>query len=306
MSSDDQTIDLQRGTMAATPDVLDGRYDMGGPIGSGGTSVVFEGTDRRTNRKVAIKFLHDIIDDATRTQQRSLREAQALARILHPNVLRIFDVGRKGAGIYLVTERLEGNTLDVWLRADTTRRWKPIVKTFVEAGRGLVAVHKAGLVHRDFKPSNVFLTRDGQIKLLDFGLARADGGGAGMEAGEVSLLANPSLTVTGMIAGTPNYMAPEQFRSEPVDARTDVFGFCASLFTALYQRRPFSGSTLGELRASVLAGAARERPRATAVPLWLDEVLRKGLEPEPADRHESMQTLVSILVRGSTSLLDFI
>lgn len=304
MSVDDRTVDLAREGATPTADVLDGRYDMGQQIGSGGTSVVFEGTDRRTKRKVAIKFLHDIIDDVVRTEQRSLREARALARILHPNVLQIFDVGRRGAGIYLVTERLEGCTLDVWLEAEPARSWKLIVKTFVEAGRGLAAVHAAGLVHRDFKPSNVFVTRDGQVKLLDFGLARADHHAP--DVGEVCLLSSPRLTVSGTVAGTPNYMAPEQFRSEPVDARTDVFGYCASLFTALYRRRPFSGANLRELEASVLAGDARARPNTTAVPLWLDDAVRKGLEPKPSARHDSMRTLVSILVRGSTTLLDFI
>lgn len=304
MSADDRTIDLARETSTQAPDVLDERYDMGEQIGSGGTSVVFEGTDRRTKRKVAIKFLHSVADDAKRSELRSMREARALARVVHPNVLQIFDVGRRGTGLYLVTERLEGCTLDQWLLAEPAGRWKPVVKMFVEAGRGLAAVHAGGLVHRDFKPSNVFVTRDGQVKLLDFGLARA-----GHDEGDipgVSLFADPELTATGMIAGTPNYMAPEQFLGEAVDARTDVYGFCATLYTAVYRQRPFRGSNLEELKTSVLAGNIRDRPSSTNVPLWLDDAIRKGLSRAPEDRHDSMSVLVTILVRGSTTLLDFI
>ncbi len=208
--------------------------------------------------------------DPLRRQLALVREAQALARITQPNVLTVYDVGSFGDSVFLAAELVDGDTLDVWLA--WPRRWRSIVEVFVQAARGLEAAHAAGLVHRDFKPSNVLVGHDGRVRVFDFGLVRfTEVAAAGRE-----------------IAGTPIYMAPEQRRGEVADARADQYAFCVALHEALLGARPAPG-----------AATARPVPAAVdRVSGWLRDVVRRGLAPEPVARFPSMRALITRLERG--------
>ncbi|HEY6179059.1 MAG TPA: protein kinase, partial [Kofleriaceae bacterium] len=231
-----------------------GRYTILERIGAGGMGVVYAALDPELDRKVAIKILRGDGSDARSRTEREARlrdEARAMAQLAHPNVVAVFEIDRFHDQVFLVMELVAGQTLAQWLH-DKPRNWRAIVEVFVAAGQGLAAAHAAGLVHRDFKPVNVLVGLDGRVRVTDFGLVQ-DG------------------TLPGdrhRIAGTPGYMAPEQFRGESADARTDQFNFCVALYRALYGQRPFTGDTLSELADEVTTGRLRPPPTAR-VPRWL-------------------------------------
>src|SRR5690606_8835865 len=234
-------------------------------------------------RKVAVKLLHPGATEASEADNRArlLREAQAMARLSHPNIVSVHEVGTHHAQIYIAMEFVHGATLSTWLKKQAaTGAWREVVEVFRQAAAGLAAAHEAGLVHRDFKPQNAMIGDDGRVRVLDFGLARADSDPhlfADLEAtgdpryapsrsdarpvgdslaGLRALAA--SLTVTGSLVVTPAYMAPEQFRGERADPRCDQFSLCVALYEALFRARPFPGDTLAELMRAVLAGHLRE------------------------------------------------
>jgi tetratricopeptide (TPR) repeat protein len=293
-----------------------GRYRLGARLGEGGMGVVFAAYDPELDRRVAVKLLHpDPFGDPERQRARLIREAQAMAKLSHPNVVAIYDVGRVGEQLFVACELVEGETLGAWLRATPAaigaraprRPQREVLALFVHAGRGLEAAHAVGLVHRDFKPENVLVGTDGRPRVTDFGLARtvdewgpAAGGGAG-RAGAAATAATVPLssahTLAGAFAGTPAYMAPEQFRGEPADARTDQFSFCVALYEALYGRPPFDGETLPDRMRSVLEG--RPRPPPSESPAWLRVALLRGLAPRREDRWPSMGALLAELGRGA-------
>jgi eukaryotic-like serine/threonine-protein kinase len=179
------------------------RYVLGERLGAGAMGVVHAAYDPELRRRVAIKLL------LRRADARLLREAQALARVSHPNVISIFDVGTHAGGVFLAMELVDGHSLGGWLAA-APRRIDEIVAVLAAAGRGLAAAHAAGLVHRDFKPDNVLVGRDGRVRVTDFGLARDQADGTDTAAAESSDLLAADLTQAGTIVGTPAYMAPEQ------------------------------------------------------------------------------------------------
>src|SRR5204863_3155819 len=184
--------------------------------------VVLRAYDPQLDRKVAVKLLRTSglsARDAAGLRSRLLREAQAMARLSHPNVLPVHDSGQHGDQVFVAMELVDGSTLREWMGAKRRLR-RQILAAFVSAGRGLAAAHQAGLVHRDFKPDNVLVGRDGRVCVTDFGLAQADLGAA-VVRGKVAV--DAPLTRTGLLAGTPAYMAPEQLRGERVDARSDQF-----------------------------------------------------------------------------------
>ncbi len=276
-----------------------GRYRLGERLGAGGMGVVFAAHDPELDRRVAIKLLHP--DPAGTTEQqrlRLLREAQAMARLSHPNVVAIYDVGRVGEQVFVAVELVEGTTLTRWLQ-EKPRTQAEILRMFVESGRGLAAAHAVGLVHRDFKPDNVLIGRDGRARVTDFGLARpvtrgqapADEG----EHGAIPPSARGLGTAAGTIVGTPAYMPREQLRGELADARSDQFAYCVSLYEALFGARPFAGRTLVELVASVEMG--RMTPPPPAAPRWLRQLLVRGLSTRPEDRFADMPTLLAELER---------
>lgn len=288
----DVLAQVKRGLGLPVAPLVFGRYTLGRELGSGGLGIVYAARDPELDRDVAIKFLRgDRLHGETPTPATLpplLREAQAMARVAHPNVIAVYDVGTygpderperlgaAGRGVFLVMELVDGLDLQQWLRAGR-HGWRRIVEVFLAAARGLAAAHDHGLVHRDFKPTNVLVGRDGRPRVLDFGLARAHG-----EAREDA------------IVGTPAYMSPEQFRGQPADARSDQFGFCVTAYEALWGVRPFVGKTVAEVADAVVEGRVREPPKSN-VPRWLRQLVMHGLAVDPAARHDGMAAIVRVL-----------
>jgi tetratricopeptide (TPR) repeat protein len=258
-----------------------GRYTILDRIGAGGMGVVYAALDAELERKVAIKMLRagrSAADRAADYEARLVTEARAMAQLSHPNVVAVFEIGRFGDQMFLVMELVDGETLSHWI-AEKPRGWREIVAMFVAAGQGLAAAHSSGLVHRDFKPANVLVGRDGRVRVTDFGLAQDDARD------------NPSRAV----AGTPYYMAPEQFRGDAADARTDQFNFCVALYRALYDEHPFAGATKSELADSVTSGRLRPLPATARVPRRLGRTVVRGLSSNPDHRYRSMEELLGAL-----------
>lgn len=268
------------------------RYLVLGILGVGGMGVVYAAHDPDLDRKVALKFVRPEML-GTRGNRRLLREAQSLARLSHPNVVSVFDVGTHGDAVFIAMEHIEGTALDAWLRAER-RKWRAILSAFLAAGRGLAAAHAVDLVHRDFKPSNVLVRADGSVKVADFGLSRvlAHGPKTDSEAAAPDLRGAAPLTLVGGVVGTPAYMAPEQRRGEVADARSDQFAFCLALHEAMTGERQAASPDAG-LSAPP---APTERP-----PRAILRALERGLATRPEDRHASMDVLLSALVRASNA-----
>lgn len=283
---------------------LIGRYVVLDELGQGGMGVVYRAYDPELDRHVALKRLRADAARWQRSEQRLLREAQLLAKLNHVNVVAIHDVGVCDGAVYLAMELVEGETLaSVIDRSRAAQRsWVEVVELFVQAGRGLAAAHEQGLVHRDFKPSNVMVTAHGVAKVMDFGIARiasasdeTTGRVVGAAVGEYE-----EATEGGAIVGTPSYMSPEQLAAAGIDARADQFSFCVALWAALYGQFPFVGEDSTERTASVVAGLRLEPPRANGVPRWIRQICNRGLQTEPADRFSSMLELLHDLERGRT------
>ncbi|HZO12300.1 MAG TPA: serine/threonine-protein kinase, partial [Polyangiaceae bacterium] len=254
-------------------DLVD-RYIVLDLIGRGGMGVVLAAYDPDLDRKVALKLLHPgLFADPSEAQLRLQREAQAMARLSHPNVVSVHDVGTVGDAMFIAMEFVDGTLAD-WLAQ--RRSWRDIVSLFLQAGRGLVAAHGSGIVHRDFKPANVLIDRQGQARVTDFGIASL-----GDPMGEKDLA-----------TGTPAYMAPEQHLKKPTDARSDQFAFCVALYEALYGRRPFRGDTLEELAFRVTCQKPDPPPDDHEVPRWVWHVLETGLHTKSEHRHASMRDLL--------------
>jgi tetratricopeptide (TPR) repeat protein len=271
-----------------------GRYELEEVIGSGGMGVVYAAYDPELDRPVAIKLLRNLSSataKATEARARLLREAQAMARVSHPNVIAIHDTGTIGDEVFIAMELIDGPNLKDWLR-ERPRHWSAIVEIFVAAGRGLAAAHAAGLVHRDFKPDNVLLGEDGRARVTDFGLVRADENVA--EGTGASALDQP-LTRVGAVVGTPGYMSPEQYEGREADARADQFSFCVALYEALYDERLFDGESLKTLAKQAHAGAIPDPPPGSEVPPVLHAVVLRGLNVKPEARYPSMTALLDDL-----------
>jgi tetratricopeptide (TPR) repeat protein len=275
-------------------------------VGAGGLGDVYSAFDTELERKVAIKLLrtdttggaHELLGDR---RARVLREAQAIAQIRHPNVVVVHDVGEYGDGMFLAMELLEGRTVDAWIRGER-RDWRRIRDVFVDAGAGLAAAHRAGLIHRDFKPGNVMLADDGRVTVLDFGLARAsttapDGVDdiAEVSLGERPTLLSSDLTDANLVLGTPPYMAPELGTGADASPRTDQFAFCVALFRCLYRELPFAADTVRAYRAAAQTGAIVTPRDRHGVPAWLDRALVRGLAADPNHRFGTMDALLEAL-----------
>jgi eukaryotic-like serine/threonine-protein kinase len=265
-----------------------GRYRIERLLGTGGMGVVYCAFDPELERRVALKVLPGSRRSHAAVRERLLHEARAMARLNHPNVIKVYEVGTAGDHDYVAMELVEGANLAEWLRAEP-RSPRAIVGAFLDAGRGLVAAHAVGLIHRDFKPHNVLRASDGGVAVTDFGLARDVGEVTPAPAERNTPSPLGGLTVTGAILGTPAYMAPEQWEGQPVGPAADQFAFCVALWEALTGARPFRGE-VHEMRAAVLRGPAALD--ATAIPRPLRDVLRRGLEPEPARRWPDMTVLL--------------
>jgi tetratricopeptide (TPR) repeat protein/tRNA A-37 threonylcarbamoyl transferase component Bud32 len=267
--------------------------------------VVYAAYDPDLDRKVAIKLMLPREHASADAKARLLREAQALAKLDHPHVVTIHDVGTHGESVYLAMEFVEGQTLAAWRKA-AVRSWRELLARMLAAGEGLAAAHDKGLVHRDVKPDNIMVGADGRVRVLDFGLARADDQAPeaprdptiGIARGQDSL--HSQLTKTGSLMGTPAYMAPEQFSGGPIDARSDQFSLCATAWEALYGQRPFAGATLTALATNVLEGRLEPPPARSRVPAWLRRVLERGLQRRADDRFADMRALLDALRANPT------
>ncbi len=293
------------------------RYVILEQLGEGGMGVVYAAYDPDLDRKVAIKLLHDGASGKAQDsigRARLLREAQALAKVAHPHVIAVHDVGLHEGRVFLAMEFVDGLTLRDWQAPDEggPPAWREVLSVYRQAALGLGAAHEAGLVHRDFKPDNVLLGRDGRARVLDFGIARREGDeqlDTPVEPitdrlREVSELreittgvsGTASLTQTGALVGTPAYMAPEQFEGAPVDARSDQFSFCVALWEALYGERPFAGGSSSTVAFNVRKGRRREPPADSPVPRFARTALERGLSTDPGERFPDMAALVEALV----------
>jgi tetratricopeptide (TPR) repeat protein len=295
---------------AALPDrgALIGRYVVLYKLGAGGMGLVLAAYDPELDRKVALKLLRpraragaDAVGAALRLQ----REALALAKLNHANIVAVHDAGVHGDQVFVAMEFVEGQTLGAWLRA-RRRTWREVARVFEEAGRGLAHAHAKGLVHRDFKPDNVMLGEDGRVRVMDFGLVRSDnfdtedGPPTLPEVGKTTpgeVLGSP-LTLAGAIVGTPAYMAPEQLRGDPASAHSDQFGFCVALYEALYGHRPFPEGGPGERLQAIVRGPVSPGPRAGEVPAWLRKLVLRGLSEKPDARFADMGELLAALGSG--------
>ena len=267
-----------------------GRYRLQERVGSGGCGVVYQAHDPDLDRDVAVKLVQTAAAHEGHARERLVREAQSLAKLGHPNVVQIFDVGTDRRDLYIVMELLRGPTLEVWAREDG-RTVEQIVDAYLEAAEGLAAAHAVGVIHRDFKPANAMFGADGRVKVLDFGLARDDGAVTDPNDDDDALM-HASLTLTGVVMGTPRYMAPEQHRAEPVTERSDQYALCVALWEAIAGTPPFAGATVADLAVAKTSGMP---PRPDRMPAWLYAVLSRGLDPDPTARHADVRELAAAL-----------
>ncbi len=319
LATDDGSRGDERGRTFARGETI-GRYVVIDRIGEGGMGIVYAAYDPELDRKLALKLLHhDTGDRAEARRLRLVREAQAMARLSHRNVIVVHDVGTYDDQVFVAMEFIDGRSLGAWLAGK--RSWSEVLAVLVEAGQGLAAAHDAGLVHRDFKPDNVMIANEpagthghGRVVVTDFGLARAagnasdDSGALRPDAEHPSHDASTSklagkgtlaatVTAVGAIMGTPAYMAPEQHLGRPADARSDQFAFAVVLYEGIYGHRPFPGDDVASLAYHVTAGNLREPPAQSDAPGWLGRVLARALAIDPRARYPDMHALLAELGR---------
>jgi serine/threonine protein kinase len=275
-----------------------GRYEILSRLGVGGMGVVFCARDPELGRRVALKLVRQRAGEPPdpRHTARLRREARALARLSHDNVVELYDLGSTPRGIFLAMQFVEGRSLSEWLnhRPRTTAQ---ILDAYAQAGRGLAAAHRAGIVHRDFKPTNAIIDERGHVTVVDFGLAR------GMaRTGELAADSSVSwtrlterLTQRNVILGTKGYMAPEQLLALGVTPAVDQFSLCVSLFEALFGMRPYPGSNAVETARAFAAGDLITPPPRPGVSRHVLRALQRGLAVEPDQRFEDMDALVAAL-----------
>ncbi len=275
------------------------RYRVEARRGAGGMGVVYTAYDPALDRRVALKVL-PVIEEHRREhfEQRLRREAQALARLAHPNVVAVYDVGVAEQSVFVAMQLVDGVSADVWLES-AARTPRELVEMLVAAGRGLAAAHDAGIVHRDVKPSNVLIDAKGAVCVGDFGLARSSDE-AEPTSDDGSLL-DVELTRAGAAPGTPPFMAPEQHRGEPATPRSDQFSFCVMAWKALFGRHPFCAGSwhAGEAKHAMALDAVIEPPHRRGIAARVVRALRRGLRHDPDARWPSMHELVAAIAPRS-------
>jgi len=306
-----------------------GRYVVLERLGAGGMGVVYRAYDPDLDRRVALKLVKDLHDEASR---RLVQEAQALAKVAHPNIVAVYDVGTFAGSVFLAMELVEGRTLSQWHRAERPA-WRDTLAHLIDAGQGLAAAHAAGLIHRDFKPNNVIVGHDGRVRVLDFGLARVVHTPSGEELDDGAFDDDPARTdppsrsasassssitaleipapridldgttegddaaglprvLASRIIGTPVYMAPEQRERGVIDSRVDQFAFGVAAWELLYGERPFEGTDATTYVANQKAHRLRPPPPGNDVPSWVRRVLVRALAPAPGDRYRTIDDLL--------------
>jgi serine/threonine protein kinase len=286
------------------PQVTIDRYRILSCIGQGGMGIVYAARDERLGRTVALKLLRPELSRPGSVGQIDLaKEAQSLAKLAHPNVVAVFDVGEHEGQLFVAMEYVEGQSLRHWL--ETPRSLMAILEVYVAAGEGLAAAHRAALIHRDFKPDNVLVGTDGRPRILDFGLARGPESQASARPPAFADSAEAtatSLSRHGVLLGTPAYMAPEQHLGERADARSDQFGFCVALYQALYQALPFPTDDLRSLSLAIVSGKLTPPPIVPGLPDRLRRLVLRGLRVDPDLRYPNMDTLLAELRDIRTTL----
>ena len=276
-----------------------GSYEVLGPLGAGGMGEVYRARDAKLDRDVAIKVLPERLAADTAALARFEREAKTVAALSHPNLLGIYDFGTHDDVVYAVTELLSGETLRDRLSAGPIPRRKAI-EYALQMARGLAAAHEHGVAHRDLKPENVFVTDDGRVKILDFGLAKSL-----LPESEESGSATFGATEPGTVLGTVGYMSPEQVRGRPADHRSDIFAFGAILYEMLSGQRAFKGDSAVETMNAILIRDLPEPsgPPEDSLPPLLDRIVRHCLEKNPQERFQSVRDVAFDLetASGSTS-----
>ena len=276
-----------------------GRFIVLRELGVGGMGVVVSAYDPKLERTVALKLMRPDVapsEGATGARARLLREAQAMARLRHPNVVAVFDVGEYEGQVFLAMEYVPGTTLGEWsaLRRGERGGWSRTLAAFVEAGRGLQAAHAQGLVHRDFKPSNVLVEGE-RVQVTDFGIASVGGGALGRSEHGSGERSAASTEGGPALMGTAPYMAPELHAGGPADPKTDQFAFCVALFESLYGQRPFAGRDRAGWARSITEGDVLPPDDARGVPDWVHRAVLRGLHKDPAARWPSMGELLDML-----------
>ena len=266
-----------------------GAYEILGTLGAGGMGQVYRARDTRLNRTVAVKVLpvHLSADPAARA--RFVREGQALAALSHPNLVALYDVGTEGDVSYAVMELVDGETLHARM-AGHPLPMRRVIDYAAQIARGLSAAHEKGIVHRDLKPTNVIVTADGRVKILDFGLAKA-GTGPVSDAGVPNDAETAMATDPGTVLGTVGYMAPEQVRGQATDTRADIFSFGAVLYEMAAGRRAFARDTAAETMTAILKEDPPDIAPERGVPPALDRIIRHSLEKRREERFRSAADL---------------
>jgi len=274
-----------------------GPYEIVAPIGAGGMGEVYRARDTRLDRDVALKVLPAAAAADPDRLRRFEQEARATAALNHPNILAVFDVGADGGVNYVVSELLEGETLRERLKIGAIPPRKA-VEYAAQMARGMAAAHEKAIVHRDLKPENLFLTRDGRLKILDFGIAKL----LAPAVAEQTMAPTIDLgTTPGVVLGTVGYMSPEQVRGLPADHRTDIFSFGAVVYEMLSGRRAFAGATHADTMSAILSADPPEMiDAAHPVPAILDRLARRCLEKNPEERFQSARDIAFNLDAIST------
>lgn len=276
--------------MALTSGTKLGPYEIQSPLGAGGMGEVYRARDTRLDRSVAIKILPAAFSSDTDRLQRFQQEARVLSSLNHHNLLAIFDVGNQDGSYFLVSELLEGESLRERLSAGPLPLRKA-VDYGVQMANGLGAAHEKGIVHRDLKPDNIFITKDGRVKILDFGLAKP----APEASGNAATIAGPA-TLPGVVLGTAGYMSPEQVRGKNADVRSDIFSFGAILYEMVAGQRAFRGDSSVETMNAILKDDPPEISTTTKnISPAMDRLIRRCLEKAPEERFQSARDLAFAL-----------
>ncbi|MGA9643998.1 MAG: serine/threonine-protein kinase, partial [Terriglobales bacterium] len=275
-------------------------YRVLGKLGGGGMGVVYEAEDLRLGRLVALKFIPDHLVKDPRSLERFTREARAASQLTHPNICTIHDIDNNEGQPFIVMEKLEGESLKQRIREQATERQamdtEELVDIAMQVADALAASHAKGIVHRDIKPANIFLTPGGQVKILDFGLAKLMKDGKVGTATDSSL--EESLTQVGVIPGTAVYMSPEQARSEDLDVRSDIFSFGVVLYEMATGKKPFTGTNVvTTLHAVINQKPAGPRTLNPAIPKELEAIIGKAMEKDREQRYKNAAEMKADLAR---------